>query len=122
MSNTLSVAGSISLMTAQNQSQASFTFPPLTNNVNAFANDIYTVGTATATVTLPIATVTSFLVYNSSNANTVTVNWTVPSSPPGSGTITLQPLSEILVSNGAISALTLQASAAATPVTVIMGG
>lgn len=121
MANTISVTGSISLVNASGVSQASYAFQPLTATANAYTEALYTVGTATSTVTLPTATITSALVYNGNASNTLTVNWT----PAGGSTetvVVLQPLSQINFIGGAITAMTLVANGASTNATVIVGG
>ena len=119
---TITESGQFVFAESTGQALGSFTFPTLINNVSNLSYPLQlTIGTSPASVTLPISPVSFLFIYNGSNSGTLSVTWT-PSGGSSASIITLQPLSHITVSNGAITALSLTAQLASTPATVILGG
>lgn len=112
------ITGSVSL--SKNVSQF------YTGTIESYGQSII-IGTSPVSVTLPISPVQFVYVKNLSSvlANTVTVTWT-PASGTSAVVITLDPgaliiFSEVVTTNG-ITALSLTASAAGTPVEFVVCG
>jgi hypothetical protein len=103
------------------QQSPSVSLPSVSSTVSAYELSNLSIGTATATVALPIATVTSLWIYNGSSIGTLSVNWTPAGGSPET-VITLTPGTDLQISGGAITALLLSASQAATPVSLVIGG
>src|SRR6516164_3053089 len=83
------------------------------------------IGTGATSITLPIAAVQTVYIRNTHASQTLTVTWT-PNGGASAVVCTLQPNSWILLSESnttsGITALSLQASAANTPVEYILAG
>ncbi len=82
-------------------------------------------GTSPTTVTLPISPTQVVYIANQSSANTLTVTWT-PNGGASNVVCTLQPLSTLLLTEAnvtsGITALSITASGANTPVDFLLAG
>lgn len=126
MAVTATLSGTITLIDSDSGTLAlSKTLSLAFAGVLAYVANTLTIGTGNTTPAIPNTTANFIYIKNNHATNTVTVTWT-PNGGSGAAVQTLEPGSAIIVSQvvtgGGITALTLTASGASTPVEMILLG